>query len=335
MNGSIERLKVFVTGGSGFIGSAVMDALIESGAQPANFDVKAPLHMRHSPLWLPGDILDRDSLVRSVNAVRPDAIIHLAAKADIIADQWADFASIHEGTANLLSAAEGCGEVKRFLNISTQMVMAPGHAPRTLTDFQPYTVYGEAKAFAEELLLRWETDIAWLTVRPTNIWGPHHPSFAEAIWKYIDQRYYLHPTGKPVFRTYGFVDNMADQIVSLLGADPARTARGIYYGGDAVLDSAVWVDAFSVALTGRSARRVPAGLLRLLGNVGDLLNGIGIRSPIDSGRAMRLTQSYGMPIDATLEITGPPRVSLAEGVDKSVAWLRSVEPRFGSRNSET
>jgi nucleoside-diphosphate-sugar epimerase len=316
--------KIFVTGGSGFIGSAVVDALAEQGFAIANFDARPPAHDRHRQYWTAGDILDEARLRQSLGEVRPDAVIHLAARADIVASDWADFASIHRGTANILAAAAGREEVKRLINISTQLVIGPGYAPRSLTDFHPYTVYGEAKAHAEQLLMQWQAPISWLTIRPTNIWGPGHPSFADAIWKYIRNRVYLHPSGRPVFRTYGFVENMADQIVALLKADPAQTARQTYYGGDAVLDSAAWVDAFALALTGKRARRMPAPLLKLLGRAGDLAAAAGIGSPINSGRVMRMTQSYEQPLEPMLALVGAPKISLAEGVEKSVAWLRSL-----------
>ena len=323
MNG----LKVMVTGGSGFIGSAVVERLHADGFAVANVDVKPPIHARHDRFWLRGDIVERARLSACFDEAGPDAIVHLAAKADIVATEWADFASIHEGTANLLTCAEGHAQVKRIVNVSTQLVIGPGEEPASLLDFRPYTMYGEAKAHAEELLLKWPASTHWLTVRPTNIWGPHHPSFAHAIWKYIDRRVYLHPSGAPVYRTYGYVDNMADQIIASLKADPAKTARQIYYGGDAVLDSAMWVDAFAMALTGRRARRLPTPLLRMLGRAGDLISAIGIRSPIDSGRVMRMTQNYAQPLAPMIELAGPPRMSLADGVAESVAWLRR-QPGF-------
>lgn len=323
----MNSLKVLVTGGSGFIGSAVVDNLIARGFQVANFDVARPIHARHDRYWLQGDILDCSGLSSCLDEVRPDAVIHLAAKADIVSSEWSDFASIHEGTGNLLSAAGEREHVKRLVNVSTQLVIGPQERPKSLVDFQPYTVYGRAKAQAEMLLLRWQAPTHWLTIRPTNIWGPHHPSFADAIWKYIAKRVYLHPSGPPVFRTYGYVENMADQIGSLLEADPAITSRQIYYGGDAVLDSAIWVDAFAKALTGRPARRLPRVLLRALGLAGDLATAAGMKSPINSGRVMRMTQSYALPLTSMLGLTGAPRISLGDGVAESVRWLRK-QPGF-------
>lgn len=118
------------------------------------------------------------------------------------------------------------------------------------------TAYGEAKAHAEASLLQWQSGVRWFTVRPANIWGPYHPSFAGAIWKYIQRRVYLHPDKLKVMRGYGYVRNAAEQIVALMKCDPGQTDRQIFYIADGVADSALWVDSFSLALTGHAARRM-------------------------------------------------------------------------------
>jgi nucleoside-diphosphate-sugar epimerase len=316
-------MTVLVTGGSGFIGSRVMEALERRGLKAINYDIKPPIFPAQSPQWRLGDVTDLERLSEIIAEFQPRSIIHLAAKAEIYAYEWSDFDSIHLGTETLLKAIDGYGKLKSLVNISTQLVIAPGYEPRSLLDYQPYTLYGEAKAYAESLLLQWRSPVHWLTVRPANIWGPHHPSFADAIWKYIASRHYLHPDARePVVRSYGYVENTAEQIVSLMLADRDLTHRQVFYAADAVLDSAVWVDAFAEGLTGRRARRIPAPLLRTMGRIGDLAQLVGRRAPIDSGRAMRMTQSYPVPLEATHALTGPPRVTLAAGVDASIVWLR-------------
>lgn len=299
------------------------------GHEVINYDVKQPQFPSQITLWRQGDVTDLVRLSEVIEDFEPQSVVHLAAKAEIYAYDWRDFDSIHLGTENLLKAIDSYGRLETLVNISTQLVISPGYQPRSLLDFKPYTLYGEAKAYAEALLLQWRSPVHWMTVRPANIWGPHHPSYSDAIWKYIAHRYYLHPsTREPVARSYGYVQNAAEQIVALMLSDRELTHRQVFYAADAVLDSSIWVDAFAKALTGRRARRVPASMLHVLGRVGDLAGLIGKRAPIDSGRAMRMTESYPVPLDATHALTGPPRVSLEEGVAASTAWLRQLGPPY-------
>ncbi|MGA0608374.1 NAD-dependent epimerase/dehydratase family protein [Phenylobacterium sp. VNQ135] len=321
-------MRVLVTGGSGFIGSHVMDVLGAEGHIGCNFDVKRPTFRRHDNSWFEGDLLDLESLERSLTEFRPDIIMHLAARAEIQSSAWEDFASIHQGTRNLLAAIEGYGQLTRLLNVSTQLTIGPGHDPRGPLDFKPYTVYGEAKAFAEGLLFQWQSEVPWLTVRPATIWGPYHPSLASAIWKYIGSGHYIQAVADaPILRSYGFVRNTAKQMVDLILKPPAITSRQVYYLADEVMDSAIWADAFSVRLRGKPATRVPAALLHLLGYAGDAAAKLGRPVPIDSGRVQRLTQSYPVPLEPTFSLIGLPVIPFEAGVDESVEWLLAGAPR--------
>jgi nucleoside-diphosphate-sugar epimerase len=320
----VSNWKVFVTGGSGFIGSAVTAGLLDRGIELVNYDINPPIRAKHAQLWRQGDLANVEDMVFAMRSLRANAVIHLAARADINASAWPDFSSIHEGTKNLLEAIERHGKIERVVNVSTQLVIGPEHEPRSLLDFRPYTVYGEAKAYGEAALLQWNHSVDWFTVRPANIWGPHHPSGRDAIWKYINSGAYLHPAGSPVYRTYGYVENTADQIIRLLLADPAHTTRRVFYVADHVFDSFEWAQAFSLALTGRKVRRVPPTLFKSLGLAGEVVKRLGLPSPIDAGRALRLTKSYAVPLEATFQITGPPPVSFEEGLTRTVAWLRST-----------
>lgn len=322
-------MKVLVTGGSGFIGSRVVDVLLEHQFPVANYDINPPTFASHNGYWFPGDVCDPARLSSCFSEFQPDAVIHLAAKAEIYAFEWVDFDAIHRGTENLLVAIDAYGKLDQLVNISTQLVIAPGYEPKSLLDYRPYTIYGEAKAYAEAALLQWRSPVHWLMVRPTNIWGPRHPSFANAIWKYIAQRVYLHPnTRKPVLRSYGYVRNTAEQIVALMLSEPERTNRQVFYAADAVMDSAVWVDAFARALTGKPSRRANITILKAMGLVGDLAARAGTRLPIDSGRVLRMTTDYPVPLDPTFATIGPPRISFETGVAETVQWLKSLGAPF-------
>jgi nucleoside-diphosphate-sugar epimerase len=207
------------------------------------------------------------------------------------------------------------------VHTSTQFVVRPGVAPPADDYYEPYTVYGAAKAESERLVRSSGLPFAWCIVRPTIIWGPHHPTFADNIWKFIRLGLYLHPSQSPeIMRAFGYVTNAAQQILSVaLHGGAGR----VYYVGDATIPYTDWVDGFSVALRGRSAFRVPVSLLKMLGTIGDAVETLGVRAPLNSGRVFRMTTSSMVNLTPTLEVAGEPTISLDEGVERTVDWLHS------------
>jgi nucleoside-diphosphate-sugar epimerase len=321
--------RYLVTGGSGFIGTHLVDALLARGDAVANLDTAAPTKGEHGPYWHELDLMDAAALRQLCEAFRPDAIVNLAAIADLsiplegMAVNW-------EGVENLLRATEGLGTKPRLVHVSTQLVVGPGFVAEGPRDYHPYTPYGESKAKSERLLWAWPGDIEWAVIRPCLVWGSHYPGFAKATWYYLKKRWYFVPSRNSAVKTFSYVANLVDQIIGAATLPAADVSRKVFYGGDCNLDSAIWLDAFAMAMTGKRARRLPYAGLQALALGGDLLGKVGGPSPINSGRLFRMTQNYPNPLEETHRVLGTPRHTIDEGVAATVAWLSTYDPKVFS-----
>jgi len=320
---SIRGERVLVTGGSGFIGRAVCSHLAEAGAEVLNYDLRPWQASDPGPLTVIGDIEDPSALSAACRRHEPSTLIHLAAFASVTASSRDDFSSIWNGTRVAAEAFTAGNRPHRFLNVSTQLVIRQGQQPTDLRAYDPYTTYGEAKAEAEALLHSMKRSFSVVHVRPTNIWGPHHPSYADSVMRYLAKGWYLHPaTNKPVVRTYGYVDNCAKQIISAAFSS-ALPDNDILYSGDAAIDSAEFIDAMSLGLRGKPARRFPLGLLRLAGNTGTLLRRSGLPFPLDRERVMRMSSDYVVPLDPVRAVMAFPTTPFTIGMRRTILWYKA------------
>jgi len=318
--------RTLVTGGSGFIGTNLIDALSERGAEFINIDKVRPKVGKHDPFWRPADIMKTEELTRVFREFRPEAVIHLAARVDDTGTTPEDYLENTVGTMNVVRAGDAAGTVTRLVATSTQFVVKPGYVAKDDEDLAPHQPYGESKAEMERMLRAAPPRGAvWAIVRPTIVWGPWHPRYPDNTWRYLARRWYIHPVmARTVLRSYGYVGNVVRQMIAALER-PAEQVHGrAFYVGDEPMPPERWADAFSKALTGKPTRRLPFGLVRLMGLGGDALHMLRLPAPIWSERVARMSIDYVVPMERTFDVLGRGPFTLEEGVAKSVAWLKDT-----------
>lgn len=326
-------MRVFVTGGSGFIGTNLLHELVRAECQVLNYDRSPPLDPRMRDEWVPGDLLDRYALARALEAFQPSHVVHLAAVTDTTKGlALPDYETNTRGTQNLLDVVSANAKVQRLIVTSTQFVCRPGYIPQHDEDFSPHTTYGESKVIAERMTRTAALQCTWTIVRPTTIWGPWLFRHERQVFRLMKLGLYLHPGREPCIRSWGYVGNVAFQLRKVLEAPPGRVHQQVYYLGDPPSNLLYWVNAFSRRLSGRDARIVPRRIVKTLGIFGDILGSVKVPFPVTSSRYRSMTEDYPAPMERTLELTGPSPFTLENGVDETIRWLedrprRRVPPK--------
>jgi UDP-glucose 4-epimerase len=187
-------MKALVTGGAGFIGSNLVDALLERGDEVVVIDdISTGKRENLDEALASGaelaelDIRDAESVSEVVGSARPDAIFHLAAQIDVrksVADPAHDAAINVGGTVNVLRAAQEHA-VARIVNTSTggaiygegQVLPAPEDHP-----VAPEAPYGLSKFCAEQYceLFRRLHGLNTVSLRYGNVFGPRQDPLGEA-----------------------------------------------------------------------------------------------------------------------------------------------------------
>ena len=187
-------MRTLVTGGAGFIGSHVVDALVERGDDVTVLDdvstgrrENLESALVNGAKLVDGDIRDAGAVMELCERVRPEVIFHLAAQIDVrksVTDPAFDARVNVEGTVNVLRAAQASG-VPRVVNTSSggaiygeaQTIPAPEDHP-----VAPEAPYGLSKFCAEnycELFTRLH-GLSTVSLRYGNVYGPRQDPLGEA-----------------------------------------------------------------------------------------------------------------------------------------------------------
>ena len=165
-------MTLAITGGTGFVGQALLDLLEVQGVSARALARKIPEQARKGVEWVQGDLADHAALSQLVEGA--DAVIHIAGLVNT--PDPAEFETVNvTGTANVIAAAKAAG-VRRLIFVSSLAAREP-----------KLSAYGASKAKAEELVQG--SGLDWTIVRPPGVYGPRDTEyfdlFRSARWGFV------------------------------------------------------------------------------------------------------------------------------------------------------
>jgi UDP-glucose 4-epimerase len=191
----VEPMKALVTGGAGFIGSHLVDALVARGDRVVVIDdlstgngANITSALEKGATLIPADVTDLAAVKRAVADFRPDCVFHLAAQVDVrvsVGDPGLDVRINVEGTVNLLETARSVGTRNFVLASSCAVYGEPDDGSLPLVEkapLRPGSPYGQAKLAAEgyTALYRDLHGMRTANLRFGNVYGPRQGSVGEA-----------------------------------------------------------------------------------------------------------------------------------------------------------
>ena len=326
-------MKILVTGGAGFIGSAVVRQAIRDGHEVINLDAltyAANLANVEQVSNAPGyafekaSVADRAALDDIFARHEPDAVMHLAAEShvDRSIDGPAEFIETNiNGTYTLLEAArsywtaKGQPETFRFHHISTDEVfgsLGPTGKFTETTPYDPRSPYSASKAASDHLVRAWHETYGLPVVLTncSNNYGPFH--FPEKLIPVVILNA-LH--GRPI-PIYGAGDNVRDwlyvedhAVALLLVLQKGELGRSYNIGGENEARNIDIAQTICAILDRRRPDSAPHD--RLIEFVADR-PGHDQRYAIDPSRIRE-------------ELGWRPSVTLEEGLEKTVDWFIANE----------
>ena len=310
-------MRVLVTGGAGFIGSHIVDRLLEAGHDVSIVDsmergrrenVAGPLE-RGVPLH---EIDIRDPGLRDVVAAgRPEVVLHLAAQIDVrvsVADPVLDAQVNIAGSLNLLEAARAAGVRKLIVASSGGCIYGEPRALPVKETYRglPESPYGISKRVLHDYLAFYRSihGLDWTVLALANVFGPRQDPMGEAGVVSIflgamlgGREPVIYGDGKQT-RDFVYVGDVADAFVRALG----RGSHTVFNIGTGVETTVIelWESCARAAGYNGEMRFAPH-------RPGELQ-----RIALDAARARK-------------RLGWSPAVSLDTGVAKTAEWVRTGE----------
>ncbi|MEM1235972.1 MAG: dTDP-glucose 4,6-dehydratase [Pseudomonadota bacterium] len=338
-------MKILITGGAGFIGSAVVRLAVRTGHEVVNVDALtyaacldnvAPVANQRGYTFVQADIRDREALDAIFAEHAPEAVMHLAAEShvDRSIDGPADFIDTNiTGTFNMLEAArkhweaEGRPEGFRFHHISTDEVFGSLGAEGQFTEETPYdprSPYSASKAASDHLVRAWfETyGLPVVMTNCSNNYGPYH--FPEKLIPVVILNALA---GKPLpiygdgsnVRDWLYVEDHADALLLVL--EKGRLGRSYNIGGENEKSNLELVQTLCAILDEKAPKSD--------GSYKDQITFVPDRPGHDARYAID-------PTRIREELGWRPSVTVEEGLSRTVdwylaneAWWRPLQQRSG------
>ncbi len=324
--------KVLVTGGGGFIGSALVRALVERGREVRILGRRRYPHLPPAVEQVRGDIADPAVVHQALTGV--ETVFHVAARAGVWGPRDDFFRVNVQGTVNVIRGCLARG-VARLIHTSSPSVVFSGRDLEGVDESHPYARpslchYATSKIIAEQLVLQANgPHLRTCAIRPHLVWGPGDPHLVPRLIERA-QAGRLRRVGSGTNRVdITYIDNaVAAHLLAAANLQGKGSAAGqsFFIGQERAVSLWSWIDSL---LQGCGlepvCRSIPYPLARMVGAACELAWFLAASSqepPMTRFVAAQLARSHWFSHARAERLLGyRPRISLDEGMARLLASL--------------
>jgi UDP-4-keto-D-QuiNAc 4-reductase len=316
---------ILITGANGFLGSATVKRLAESGYRINCVVRQAPTQRLAGNVLVVGDVLSNSDWTGAFKNV--DTVVHLAGRAHVLRESSTDpqaafFNTNVVATARLARMAAEHG-VRRFIFLSSVGVHGMNaETPLVENDpIRPWNLYAKSKWQAEEMLRSIAADVGLelVVIRPPLIYGEGVKGNFYKLLEYVDREIPLPLANASNRRSLAGLDNVVDLIACCV-EHPRAAGESFLVADDEDVSTADLIRTLAAAL-GRRERLFPVpvamarGVLKIIGK---------------EEEANRLYSSLRINATKAKQLLGwIPRVALNDGLHRTAHWYRGYSRRVG------
>lgn len=306
-------MRVLITGGAGFIGSHVADALIERGHRVTILDdlsSGSESNVNRRAKFYKFDIGNRKRLEKLFEKIEPEAVFHFAAQINVrtsVENPIADATTNILGTLSLIELAAK-HQVKKFVFSSTGGAMFDDLTPRPTPESipaAPLSPYGISKLAIEHYLRFFHSihGLPYIILRYANVYGPRQNAHGEAGVVAV------------------FLNRMLEQTAPVINGDGTQTRDYVYVGDVAEAN----VRALDSELT-EGTFHIGTGIETSVNDIFRMLNWQFGKVFEESHGPAKPGEIAASALNARLareKLGWEPKVALAEGLVATATWFKA------------
>ena len=302
-----------VTGATGFVGSHLVDLLLERG-----WDVSITVRRSSNLRWLEGKRVERveGDLRRPVTLPKCDVVFHVAGV--IQANSWADYLAGNRDAS--IHAMEG-SRCRRFVHVSSLAVTGPGVVATEETPCSPISMYGKSKWEGEQAVWERRDRIPVTIIRPPVVYGPRDMGLYDLFRAVATGIRPEIGSGMEIS-----IVHVRDLVEGILGAGESRRgANEVFFISNDSPRKVSDIMSLIQESIGKRAIRIPLPdrVVRFLGGVAeDAAKWMGRRSMFNRDKALEMTQKGWVcrPDKARERLGWEAQVPLKRGMRETAAW---------------
>ncbi len=320
-------MKAFVTGGTGFIGSHLVDALINTSEY-----TEVRCLIRSNEKWLSrkqftrvkGDLDDIATLKNAIKDV--DVVFHIAGRVKAPTYQELEHANV-DATENLIRVAKKVG-VSKIVVLSSLAAVGPSQNGQPVTEetpMSPVSMYGKSKKQMEQVIHELADDNMSITIlRPPAVYGPREDQIY-SFFKMVNKRICpIIGDGKHPKISMVYVDDVVQAI--LKAAQQNTPGVHTYFVSGPEISTWNEIRGTTTTVLGKKAVPIyvkPKFVKKIAGVVEKAASFFGIYPVLNRDKAKEMILEWTCTSEkAEKELGYHPKYSLAEGISRTIHWYQ-------------
>jgi GlcNAc-P-P-Und epimerase len=265
-------MNIFITGGSGFIGTNLTRELLEDGHKVLIYDKRKSAI--YPDLSIVGDVRDKDLLIKS--SIGNDVIYHLAAEHRDDVSPISLYYDVNvEGAKRLVDAAKR-NEINKLIFTSSAAVYGiTGSEVTEKSSIQPFNDYGKSKYQAEKIFSEWarsDSARSLCIVRPTVIFGEKNRGNVYNLLNQLANGKFIMVGSGQNKKSMGYVLNLTSFLKFLLNSAPGQSVYNYADKPDLTVEELINFAFKTLGRNNRRYMRVPYSIGLMSGYVFDFLS---------------------------------------------------------------